>query len=513
MHKGAIRNEAIPARRIGRPNIEVSEPLGTYPGSCIAAAEIFSSCRMKWIPSSAFDERLTLSEAMMRKLPLLIAVALLLEDGTPCLHADQASDRELPGQSVTDELQQPVDEKALAEKIGLRMNDEMDAWFQRPPESRRPYASMLQKVVDSLSDEEIPLIGRFQADDDFNQMVFRRWATKDHAAALSEARKVEDANAAEISLTGTGLEGGPGEAVCGYVFEMYLGAVEGWSQVDPKAAWDSFKKLEGPFSKSKVVEEFSSNFDRAILLSLAKLDPDFAFKEMMARGDDEFLMGRMLEGYLSGVPDHRDWKKDVDRLLERKWDREWVYGEIRCTLMGRWLEDDPEAAEKWFREGQVEGLHWFYNRLLNDVGDPFATKSAAEEKPPAPIEKKRYDLSYAVGFWAARDFAGALRWLKSHDGKLEDGFENGMLQGAESCLGDQKEALPHLMEQLGKIENQKDRDFFVLLIAKVLWKFDETNPFGTHLPNKDEWLMKVRQRLSKLQLSPEVEKGFLEKLK
>lgn len=513
MHKGAIRNEAIPARRIGRPNIEVSEPLGTYPGSCIAAAEIFSSWRMKWIPSSSFDERLTLSEAMMRKLPLLIAVALLLEEGAPCLHADQASDRELPGEAVTDELKQPIDEKALAEKIGLRMNGEMDAWFQRPPESRRPYASMLQKVVDSLSDEEIPLIGRFQADDAFNQMVFRRWATKDHAAALSEARKVEDANAAEISLTGTGLEGGPGEAVCGYVFEMYLGAVEGWSQVDPKAAWDSFKKLEGPFSKSKVVEEFSSNFDRAILLSLAKLDPDFAFKEMMARGDDEFLMGRMLEGYLRGAPDHRDWKKDVDRLLERKWDREWVYGEIRCTLMGRWLEDDPEAAEKWFREGQVEGLHWFYNRLLNDVGDPFDTKSAAEEKPPAPIEKKRYDLSYAVGFWAARDFPGALRWLKSHEGKLEEGFENGLLRGAESCLGEYKEALPYLVDQLGKVPDQKDRDFFALTFAKVLWKFNDTRFIDQPPPDKSEWLKQIGKRLSKLQLSPETEKRILEKLK
>jgi hypothetical protein len=406
-------------------------------------------------------------------------------------------------------------EKAQVEKVAAKLNAAAEAWFKKPEASRPPYSQMLRRAVDSLDSDEIRLAGIHQPDPDFNQDVFRRWGTIDPEAALKTVRQIEDANAAEISLAGTGLEGGPGEAMSAHVFMMYLGAVEGWAQKAPKAAWEEFKNKRGAFSKSEVVKDYFSSFHQPLFEPLAKADPEFAFAELIAAGDDELVKASLLRGYLRGAPNGQDWPKQVDRLLEKKWERSWLHQEIRCGLVGRWLADDAGAAEKWFREGNVEDLHWSDERIFTpNSSDAFVLPGEESDEPATPKQRQRHSLGEAAGYWAARDFPAALRWMQIHDGlHLERGFDRLFFAGVDHYFDGKNETRYHLLKQLAKLPGQADRDFFALTFAKALWVFDGTRFLGQPPPDKGKWLEETRNTFPALALTPETERKIIEKLR
>ena len=402
-------------------------------------------------------------------------------------------------------------EEQRAERIEARIEKAFGDWSIKPELTRPAHDAVVRQIFDSLSEDEIRLVAQYVHGIDVEEEAFRRWARFDPAGALQAVRVVEDANAAEIRLAGTGLEGGPGEAMSGYVFGMYLGALDGWSEIVPKAAWESFKKREGPLAKSLVVEDHLHYFYQMLFDHLAKVEPDLAFQELIQfRADkfEEMFTASMLAGYLHGAPRGRNWHKEADRLLERKWKHGDVYSEIRTALMGRWLEDAPEAAEKWFREGDVEGLHWSYVEAPHDDVDPFASDGHVAEQQQPVKEKRRTALGSAAGYWAARDFSAAWRWMKSYGGGRQEGFGSAVLDGMSAYFnrvswGDQTKAREHWLKQVTKLDDQRDRDQIALQFAKVLWGFNDTEFLGEPPPDMAKWLQGVLGGLSALRLSPE----------
>jgi len=409
-----------------------------------------------------------------------------------------------------------------AEKIEARIEMALDAWSKKPEETRPAYGAVVHQIFDSLSKDEIRLVAQYVHDIDVEEEAFRRWARFDPVGALKAVRAVEDANAAEIRLAGTGLEGGPGEAMSGWVSGMYLGALDGWSEVAPKAAWESFKKREGPLSKSLVVEDYLHYYYQVLFDHLAKVDPDLAFHELIQFRADEYeemFAASMLAGYLQGAPRGRDWRKEANRLLERRWKRDRLYPEIRTALMGRWLEDASEAAEKWFLQGDVEDLHWSYDEPPNGDLDPFTSDAVPDEQQQSEKKKRCNDLGSAAGYWAARDFPAAWRWMQSYSGFRREGFDQAVLHGADVCLSNRTSyflggggARTYVLEQAALLPDQADRAELALRFAKVLWVFDDTEFLGEPPPDKAKWLANVRRSISALRLSPEATIAIVEKL-
>jgi len=412
-----------------------------------------------------------------------------------------------------------------AEELQKRFEKALETLQKEPEGTRSTHAihdEIVRKIFESLDETEIILIAKYVHDIDIEDEAFRRWARFDHTGALKTIRALEDANAAEIRLSGTGPEGGPGEAVQGYVFALYLAALDGWSEVAPKAAWESFKKREGPLANSLVIEDYSSHCYQILFDHLAKVDPDLAFKELTiycATNYDEFYISRMVAGYLHGVPRGRDWHKEVNQLLKRKWNRGWLYAEIKTALMARWLEDDPEAAEKWFKEGDIEGLHWSYIEPPYDGGDPFATGATPHEQKQIVKEKRSNGLGGAAGYWAVRDFPAAWQWMKSYRGFRQEEFSQNVIRGANTCLSNRTSyfqidmrAREYILAQATRLPDQSDRAELAFQFAQMLWVFDDTEFLGEPPPDKAKWLKSVRKDILALRINTEKASAIIAKL-
>ena len=442
---------------------------------------------------------------MKARAPLVVGIILAVTCLAPCAEKKQSP------------------EEQRAETIEARIEKALGDWSSKPELTRPPYDDIVRQIFDSLSEEEIRLVARYVHALDVEEEAFRRWARFDPAGALKAVRAVEDSNAAEIRLAGTGLEGGPGDAVSGWIFGMYLGALDGWSEVAPKAAWESFKKREGPLSKSLVVEDYLHYFYQVLFDRLAKVDPDLAFHELIQYRADEYeemFTASMLAGYLHGAPSGRDWRKEADRLLQRKWDDGYIYAEIRTALMGRWLGDAPKTAEKWFSEGDVEDLHWSYvEPPIGDL-DPFASDTNPAEHQQAAKEKKRNHLGSAAGYWAARDFPSAWRWMKSYSGFRREEFGQAVLHGMDVYRSNRTSyfiggegARTYFIQQAALLPDQTDRTELALRFAKVLWVFDDTGFLGGPPPDNEKWLADVRKSTAALQLDPQAVNAIVNKLR
>lgn len=317
-----------------------------------------------------------------------------------------------------DTIDQKVQNFESIEKRIEKAYEHLSNVLEETEDAYEVYEAEVIKILESSSEEEIQYVAK-NVDLEIEQISFRIWARSDPKGALKAAREIEDANADEIKLAGTGLDGGPGEAESDRVFKMYLGVFDGWAEVDAKTAWEFFQNRKGVLSNSLVIDDYLDSYYRVIFEHLAKVDPDLVFKMLINyhSGDhDEFYVAPMLGGYLRGAPRGRDWRKELDRLLERKWEKDgWLHAEIRTALMGRWLQDDAEIAEKWFHETDIEGVNWLYHDRDKSAKNPIGLGSAA-------------------GYWAARDFPAAWEWMKSYKGLKRKGFGSAVLHGADVFL-------------------------------------------------------------------------------
>lgn len=161
-------------------------------------------------------------------------------------------------------------EQEQAQKIEAQIKARLREWSSLPTDSRPSFSEKTDEIVQSLQKEEVRLVALHLFDSDICGAAYRIWAQSEPRTALKAIRQLEDLNRAEVKLAGTGLEGGPGEALSGYLFSLYLAAIEGWSQVDPPAAWTYFKNREDAFANSLVIEDYGSNFYEVIFENLAK---------------------------------------------------------------------------------------------------------------------------------------------------------------------------------------------------------------------------------------------------
>jgi hypothetical protein len=380
-------------------------------------------------------------------------------------------------------------EQETIARLEKRIGQAYDLWLSKN-EPRETYNASLRKILESLSEDEVRLVAQHVGFESEKE-AFRMWARFDPAGALKEVRAIENANAEEIKLAGSGLEGGPGEGMQRYVYEMYLGAIDGWAEVALKTAWESFKERKGPLSNSLVIEDYVTRFYRVLFEHLAKVDPDQAFNELISfRSDDfeEMCVASMLGGYLRSAPRGRDWRNEADRLLERKWESDGrLYSEIRTALMGRWLADAPEAAEKWFQDGDVEGLHWSYIDSPEGDDSPFLSEEARAKQKKIVRDKLRNDLASASGYWSARDFPAAWSWMKSYKGNKREGFGAAVLHGSDVFHARRASyyvggpwAQPFILMQAAKLPDEQDRQACISMINEA--DFDTEYLHGVPLP-------------------------------
>ena len=411
-------------------------------------------------------------------------------------------------------------DKKRAEEISARMAKEFEAKCESRTSILQFNQILLQELVNALSEEEIRLLGHYQPVSLFNYCVFRRWSAFDHVAAFRELKNLENEYAAEIKLAGTGLEGGPGDATLDYVGGLYLGAAEGWSTVEPKQAWEEFKNRKGVFARSPIVEEYVGSFYKCIFTHLAKIEPDAVFEEIVALQNVEYedlIKEGMLIGYLQGAPKGRNWGKEADRLLDIKWKKKpaWqFYYAIQTAFMGRWLQDTPSAAEKWFQEGKVEDLHWHMDPQFS-YSDSF-NLLATDNTKNVMKQMRVATLGGAAGYWAGKDFAAAWSWMKTYKNLQRINFAGDMLDGVSAFFGEEninEVARGHCLEQLAKLPNQADRDQFASLFATVLWVFDPTEFLSEPAPDKQQWLKNTEKDMVKRHLSPEVVQRIITALK
>jgi len=208
---------------------------------------------------------------------------------------------------------------------------------------------------------------------------------------------------------GRGLESNLAEATLELYFANLEAAISGWSRRDPKAAWHAVNDSEGELAGSALLDGYGYILPRSIFEHLARQDPEFAIAEFL-KNPDTLYRDSMLVGLSRGLPEGFDWKNLLAKLLDSLSDQEeWLERRLLENILARWMQDDADAAMKWFRSEAGQELS------LRDVGE--------DESESGP---RQYTVESTVSFWWIRDSAGAEKWLRKNPAVLR-----GLLRGSE----------------------------------------------------------------------------------
>lgn len=385
--------------------------------------------------------------------------------------------------------------------------------------------AIAREFLGSLSNDEIGILAReAHVSDLVKEEAIYHLARFDPKGALEEILQLVESVKAESAVYRQ--PGAIGEVAKGFIQRLYFNFLLGWSETEPKVAWESFKNPDTSLGNLAEFADRPSRYYEFLFHHLAKADPDLAFEEIrkfQADGYSEYSIARMLSGYLHGAPNGRDWGGELNRLLERNWEQKWVKNEIRTALMARWLEDSPEAAEKWFSSGDVKGLHLLdLEEPDGDLNGLVADEPLFEGTQEAKI-KRRYHLGTAAGYWAARDFEKAWEWMKSYSDFRQKGFAEAVLYGVNNYrsnavtyiftgVGGEESTRTYILEQAAVLEDERDRAELALRFAEHLWVFHEMKVLVEPPTDKAKWLGDVRKSISKLQISSEATEAIVQRL-
>ena len=178
---------------------------------------------------------------------------------------------------------------------------------------------------------------------------------------------------------------------------------------------------------------------------------------------------------------------------------------LRGSLFARWMEEDAEAAVKWFQsaEGKAISVEVREEFVGASGGDPFAE---SYDEGTLIKEPARISLAKAVRHWLSRDRDGAIEWLKNHQELVPEVIKGGSWLDPDDlhpkdlrfmlakCLGDierekllrsliGKEGLENLLSRENQEELKKEIEELQLRyrFAKELFEShlrDEADPFG-----------------------------------
>ena len=325
----------------------------------------------------------------------------------------------------------------------------------------RGYLEFTKTVVKAWSEEEVRAAAKGEFHPDFLWAIFERWGSCSPEEALEFVLGMETKHEAEIKLSGTGLEGGPGEAMEAYVGEMMRAAIAGWASVDVEKVWKVVSGKKLGLEKSQVFQHFGYLTPMSIFEQLAKTRPMTLVREIESM-ENSLWRRSAIKGFVEGGDANLPWGeivKEVTGLSSLPKSHDHVLHSIREGLMARWLAVEPAAAEQWFKEEAPEGVGWMMSeRGYPDGTDLFAT-TREEDLRAKEVIRRDYSLGRAAAEWFKRDPDPALQWIQSRSGEgaevLLANFFSLVLESDQNWPQGKKTELMDLAEQLSPDQAKK----------------------------------------------------------
>ena len=334
------------------------------------------------------------------------------------------------------------------EKIVL----ESEAHWDQTKAQWRDLEDLRRNVVEGWSLEEIEIAAKNSKFSDWREACLERWGTLDPQSAvgycLATARQRPDV----YDAASRELEGGINGLIVQRIGLNLNEALSGWARKDSKAAWEAANDPKGEIKNSRAFADYGYLVPIKIFRYLSAKDPGYAIAEFEKHQDLLFRQS-MLEGMSVGLPKGHDWKDLFQRVAKSPQADRWaIVVVMRGAMLGRWMENDADAAVKWFRspEGEVFSVEVVEERAGEVAGDLFS--EAPDERE---IVKTRVKISVAeaVRYWLSRDREGAIEWLKVHPELVPEILEAGTSYGSTHVRGEDLRMM--LVKCLGDVEREE----------------------------------------------------------
>ena len=333
----------------------------------------------------------------------------MIRIGIGCLFFATAGFCEVDQASAEDEswdvatLEKILDE-ALEEISSRRLNLREERRFKRKVVATWS-AAEIDRLLESWTKADAEEKGYFY----WSNVMEERFAFFDHKPMIEGLMGMNTYLGELAELAGQGLDSNSAESSLRLHFRDLEAAMTGWSRRDPKAAWRAVNHSEGELAGFALLENYGYLLPRTIFKHLARVDPGEAIAEFK-KHPDTLYRESMLVGLSRGLPEGFDWKSLFDEILASlEEDEKWLHRRLRENLLARWMQDDADAAMKWFRSEAGQEIS-----LRDEIVDEI--KQGEEE----------YTVESTVSYWWIRDSAGAEQWLRKNPAVLR-----GLLRGSE----------------------------------------------------------------------------------
>jgi hypothetical protein len=410
-------------------------------------------------------------------------ITIKSDDGFKLLDQDGHQFEEAPGQIIV----KPAHKRAIiVESHGPRRAWVLENEFrEKLSTTKQARHEFILSFADGLTKEDVVQLCRHGNDQDLLPEGYRRWGKIDHRSALAHMMGL----VGEVHHRAKGTEDGElrdWESMVSH--KPFLKVLEGWSQADPKGAWEAYNNMQQVLNgreRSKTIAVYPYDLSEPFFSGLARVDAPYALEELLKLPADAYyhsgdpfeaapikgvdadrLLQRRIKGFCAGAPDGSNWALMMDRFLASKHLNYEVEDELSTSLLGRWLKDDADGAGRWFKAGNVKGLHWYSLEEL----DPFL--AAAKEIPEDQLTKVRHHMGRATGYWASMNLADAWKWVREYYPSKPDQFGIQFYQGYQHGKGvfrDENELDRTLAMDVAKLP-KGERLEFVKDVWVPVWK-------------------------------------------
>lgn len=368
------------------------------------------------------------------------------------------------------------------------------------------------KLIESFSPGEIALllegVENLQIDP-WGDALFKRWGYLDPKGAMAKF-VAEDPKMTRIYEGAGGLEGNCDESILGAHVQSLLAVLWGWSKKNPQEAWEAVFGSGGYHSTLILLSSgWGYLAPRFLMQDLVKVDPDRAWHAFSTFHHEKYTRlyrESILMGISVGLPYDSKWQEMVEKAMDLSEPDlsdpdEWLFERvIRERLLSRWFEQDPKAAEEWFRSERAERIgvingefsldSAFYRFLIGDSAKRVITY------------KKEVSLGPTVSHWLGRDLEGGKAWLKPRPAMLREIFLDQRAR-LDQCISHES-ARALLVDCL----NIEERGRLLHEMMDDTNIFDPLDAIETSFSTRNEML----EHLGELEVEEEIVERIIEKL-
>jgi len=336
-----------------------------------------------------------------------------------------------------------------------------DRWSKLSSNKRETY---FRTVFGDWTLEELELVfpqWRFR---DLSTHLIRRWASLDPEGAMAQIERQEKKNATMLLRSSRELEGGQGSLVSAELGNQMQIVISSWSKKEPKKVWQMIRDKKGFLKSSTPFRHFASYIAGEAMRGLAQSDSKFAISEIFKQ-ENLLWKERMLTAFCETSPKGQDWLAITGQMLNAPTRRGKFLPIVREDLMGRWMEDDAEAASQWFI-ANASTLLMIHKTIYSDSGLD-------------RVEKIIPSLGAAVGYWFIRNPEDALAWITMNEAYVENDsvFFAAFLSGASGVGKSRADKGWKVRSKIASLESRKERSRFALKLGLSLFGFDNW-PYG-----------------------------------